>query len=158
MVCRYKGPLRAYRIADGRHPIFDGSGAALMGGRWNSPGQRVIYGSSSFACAMLEKLAQTGTGSIPKHQLWIEIHSLDDIEIEEVSAAELPRWASPDLLASRAYGDAWLVEKRTAVLAVPSVVAPQERNILINQSHADFKTIMASEPKPVRLDRRLFQK
>src|ERR1039458_10207855 len=36
------GPLRAFRIADMRHPIFDGSGAMLYGARWNSPGRATL--------------------------------------------------------------------------------------------------------------------
>ena len=48
--------MRIYRIADRRHPIWDGTGAALVGGRWNSPGHPAIYGSLSHACAMLEIL------------------------------------------------------------------------------------------------------
>lgn len=38
-------------------PLWDGTGAALVGGRWNSPGRPVIYGSLSYSCAMLEMLA-----------------------------------------------------------------------------------------------------
>jgi RES domain-containing protein len=38
-----EGDLKAYRLADERYLIFDGGGAMLMGGRWNSPGRRVIY-------------------------------------------------------------------------------------------------------------------
>ena len=45
--------MEAYRIADSRHPIFDPTGAALYGGRWNSVGKRVIYASVSFAAALL---------------------------------------------------------------------------------------------------------
>ena len=64
MASRRKGPLRAYRIADVRQPIFDGNGAALYGGRWNSPGRRVIYAAETYAGAMLEKLAQANVGRI----------------------------------------------------------------------------------------------
>ena len=52
----------AYRIADARHPIFDGTGAMLRGGRWNSIGQRVIYAAESYAGAMLEILVHANLG------------------------------------------------------------------------------------------------
>ena len=29
--------MQLYRIGDERHPLWDGTGAALIGGRWNSP-------------------------------------------------------------------------------------------------------------------------
>jgi putative toxin-antitoxin system antitoxin component (TIGR02293 family) len=48
---------QAWRIADGRFDPFIPVGAALVGGRWNSPGLGVIYASRSYAGAMLECLA-----------------------------------------------------------------------------------------------------
>ena len=35
---------------------FTGEGAALMGGRWNSPGARVVYTSATASLAALETL------------------------------------------------------------------------------------------------------
>jgi RES domain-containing protein len=158
MVSRYRGPLGVFRIADSRYPLFDGAGAERLGGRWNSVGHRVIYASLSFAGALIEKLAQTGTGSIPKRQQWIEIGIPATVEIEEISAADLPGWDEPDQLASRAYGDAWIVAQRTAVLVVPSVVGrPHERNAVINQRHGAFGRITATAPEPVQWNERLFQ-
>ena len=46
--------MRLYRIGDGRHPLWDGTGAALIGGRWNSPGRPLIYASLIYGGAMLE--------------------------------------------------------------------------------------------------------
>jgi RES domain-containing protein len=158
MVSRYRGPLSVYRIADNRFPLLDGAGAERLGGRWNSVGHRVVYASLSFAGAVIEKLAQTGTGSIPKHQVWIEIVIPATLEIEEVSAADVPGWDDADQHASRAYGDGWIVAQRTAVLVVPSVVGrPHERNAAINQRHPDFARITATAPEPVSWDQRLFR-
>jgi RES domain-containing protein len=56
MDCRPDQPLTAYRIADGRHPLFDGTGAALFGARWNSPGKPVIYAASTYSGALVEIL------------------------------------------------------------------------------------------------------
>ncbi|WP_244129506.1 RES domain-containing protein, partial [Burkholderia gladioli] len=35
--------MKLYRIADRRHPVWSGTGSMLVGGRFNSPGQPVIY-------------------------------------------------------------------------------------------------------------------
>jgi hypothetical protein len=35
--------MQIYRIADSRHPVWSGTGAMLVGGRFNSPGRPVIY-------------------------------------------------------------------------------------------------------------------
>lgn len=156
MACRYKGPLRAWRIADGRRTIFDGTGASQWGARWNSPGRPVIYASTSYACAMLELLAHAGTGKIPTNHAWIRIE-IPQIEIDEVFPDDLPGWDLPDQTSSRTYGDLWLLEKRTAVLVVPSVVAHEDRNVLINPLHPDCKRITHSKPRSVVWDSRLFK-
>jgi len=157
MVFRRKGPFRAWRIADNRHPIYDGTGAMVWGARWNSPGHAVIYASASYACAMLERLVHAGIGSIPKNQHAITI-DIPAIDIEEITTADVPGWDLPDGSASRAYGDGWLREKRTAVLVVPSVVARAECNVLLNPTHPDFRRIKRAPPEPVVWDRRLFRR
>jgi RES domain-containing protein len=156
MGSRRSAPLRAYRIADRRHKIFDGAGAAIHGGRWNSPGRRVIYAAETYAGAMLEALAHANIGRLPKTHAWIEILIGKGVRIEEVNAADVPGWHASNQRASREYGDRWYDQGRTAVLVVPSLVVRPERNIAINQEHPDFSKIRASAPKPVIWDQRLF--
>lgn len=157
MVSRHKGPLDVCRITDRRHPIFDGRGARLYGARWNSPGREVIYASASYGCAMLERLVHAGVGVLPKSQVSIVIH-VPAVAIEEVTPKDVPGWDRPDLVASRACGDLWLVEKRSAVLLVPSIVARGDKNVLINPAHPEFAKITCSDPEPVIWDARLFKK
>jgi len=45
----------------------------MLGGPWNSPGRRVIYAAETSAGAMLEMLANSNIGRMPKHHVWIEI-------------------------------------------------------------------------------------
>ena len=71
--------MRAYRIGSGAHPVFDGTGAALFGGRWNALNQRVIYGGGSFAIAMLERLCYTALGRVPAGDRFIEIDIPDSM-------------------------------------------------------------------------------
>jgi RES domain-containing protein len=156
MVSLSSGQLRAYRIADRRHKIFDGQGAALLGGRWNSPGRRIVYAAETYAGALLEVLVHANIGKLPKTHSWIEILIRKSIPIEEAHPADIPGWDAPDQRASRRYGDRWYDEGRTAVLLVPSIVARPERNIAINQEHPDFRRIRATAPKPVIWDARLF--
>jgi RES domain-containing protein len=46
----------AYRVCKTRYPVFDGTGAEIAGGRWNSRGRPLIYCADSFAGALLEIL------------------------------------------------------------------------------------------------------
>ena len=50
--------VTAYRIFKSKHAArwFDGEGAFLFGGRWNSPGTRLLYASSALSLAALEML------------------------------------------------------------------------------------------------------
>lgn len=152
--------MRIYRIADRRHPIWDGSGAALVGGRWNSPGHPAIYASLSYACAMLEMLAHAGIGRIPDTQACVSIEIPDEEGlIERHEAASLPRgWDSEDSSAARAFGDQWLQSLRSLVLVVPSVVARLEFNAVVNPAHRAFASCRATAPEPVIWDRRLFSR
>lgn len=150
------GPWRAYCIADRRGKIFDGQRAALVGGRWNSAGRRVIYAAETYAGAMLEVLVHANIGKLPSTHSWIEITMAKGISVEEAHASDIPGWDAPDQRSSRRFGDRWYDEGRTAVLFVPSLVARPERNLAINQDHRDFKRLRATVPKPVIWDQRLF--
>jgi RES domain-containing protein len=57
---------------------------------------------------------------------------------------------------SKPFGEAWCLERRSAILVVPSVVARLDSNILINHNHPEFRSITASLHLPVFWDRRLF--
>jgi RES domain-containing protein len=147
----------AYRIADGRRPIFDATGAMLHGGRWNSPGRRVIYAAETFAGALLEVLVHANLSALPKHHRVVRIEIPAKMSIETVLPAQVPGWDAEDMAASRAFGDAWIEGKRTTVLRVPSVVtAGRECNVVINADHAEFGLIRAGEPEVIAWDRRLF--
>lgn len=150
-------PLTAYRIADARQPIFDGSGAALVGARWNSPGHPVIYAGASYAGAMLERLVHAGTGRIPKNQKVVVISIPAKVTREEWAIEKLPQgWDLDDNRVSQRLGDEWLVSRRSAVLIVPSAVAKYEKNVVINPVHPHFRWIVASKPESVVWDARLF--
>lgn len=148
--------LRAYRIGDDRFPLFDGRGAMLEGGRWNSPGHPVIYGSLSQAGAMLEVMTHANIGRLPRHSQMIIIEIPGDLAVESVDAAALPRWDHLDNVASRQFGDEWIVSRRSVALIVPSVIAQHDRNIVINPMHPDFPKITPSDPESIQWDSRLF--
>ena len=149
--------MRAFRIADRRFPIFDGTGARLIGGRWNSPGRPVIYAAETYAGALLEVLVHSNLGRVPKTHAAIEISIPDSIAVESLDALSLPAWDAEDQLASRTFGDEWLNTKRSAVLMVPSMVLRGwEHNVLINPEHPHFHRIVVSEPQDVQWDKRLY--
>ncbi|MEA3120822.1 MAG: hypothetical protein QOH33_363 [Paraburkholderia sp.] len=151
--------MRIYRIADRRHPVWDGTGALLIGGRFNSPGRAVIYGATTFAGAMLELLVHARIGKVPRTHVVATAEVPDEVSIERADAASLPAgWDSPDSEVAQAFGDRWIVEQRTAVLLVPSVVAREEWNALVNPAHPLAPRIVVGEPRAVVWDERLFHR
>ena len=52
-------------------------------------------------------------------------------------------------------GDRWIDDGSSAVFAVPSVLAPQEINYLLNPAHPDFASIEILPAVPFQLDARL---
>jgi RES domain-containing protein len=105
---------------------------------------------------MLEVLANSNIGRMPKHHAWIEILIGEDVSVEEVDMRKVRHWDAPDQLASRMFGDQWCDERRSTVLLVPSMVARVEHNVVINQQHPGFRKLRATRPKPVIWDERLF--
>jgi RES domain-containing protein len=146
-----------YRLAKRRYPVFDGSGAALEGARWNSPGRALIYASEHYATALLEKLVHAGRTQLPGSHHAAAIVIPDDVTIEVLDPAALPGWEAEDSAAARAYGDDWHSGLRTAVLVVPSLPGqPVERNFIINPTHPGAARILVSQPFDVVWDGRLF--
>jgi RES domain-containing protein len=155
--------MQIFRIGDSRHAIWDGTGAALVGGRWNSQGRPVIYGSLSYACAMLEILVHANIGRIPDTQRFvvaeIPTEGANGIAVERHDASTLPaEWNANGSPSARLFGDQWLQQARTAVLLVPSVIATLEWNALVNPLHPDAAKIKVSESQRVVWDQRLFER
>jgi RES domain-containing protein len=146
-----------YRLAKRRYPVYDGSGAALEGARWNSPGRLLIYTSEHYATAILEKLVHAGRTLLPGAHHAAAIQIPDDIPLEEFESSSVPGWETEDSAAARAYGDEWHAGGRTAVLIVPSLPGqPVERNFIINPAHPDAARITVTPSFEVVWDGRLF--
>lgn len=151
------GPLRLVRVCKARYPAFDGTGAALHGGRWNSPGAPVVYAAASYAGALLEILVHAGTDDLPGPHHAVTIDVPADVPVERVRPEALPGWDDGNERVARAAGDRWRHAGRSAVLLVPSVVAaPHDWNAVVDPRHPDAARLLVSEPTPVIWDPRLF--
>ena len=150
-------PERAYRIghSSGRFPVFSAVGSTLNEGRWHTVGQEVIYASVYFSTALLEARAYAGDVP-PSDQAFVEIEIPPSTSYEMLDAESLLGWDEPSSPAARAFGSIWLEERRSALLIVPSVVAPIDHNVLINPNHPDSQGISVGDEQPVRWDSRLF--
>jgi RES domain-containing protein len=151
---------RAWRIVKAQRAerAFDGEGARLHGGRWNSKGVAVIYTSESASLAMLEILVNVGSSTLlPAYA--VAAAEIDEALVERLPEDELPEgWrSSPPPPALQALGDGWVRSGRSAVLALPSAVVPWETNFLLNPEHASFGEIVIEAPRRFAVDARLLR-
>lgn len=84
----------------------------------------------------------------------------DDLTRKTVEIRSLPaNWrdsAAPPALVR--FGDEFAQRGEHCLLLVPSVLAPNENNCLINPAHPDFKRIVVLEVGPLTYDQRMFRK
>jgi RES domain-containing protein len=150
--------MEVFRIADGRRPVFDGTGSFLYGNRWNSQGRKIIYAAQTYAGALLEILVHAELGRVPRNQVWVSIQIPDTVNIEIVSPGRVPGWAGSNFGPTQKIGDEWFDEQQSAILRVPSVVTSGvESNFLINQNHPQFPSLRVSAHQAVAWDPRLLR-
>jgi len=137
---------------------LNGTGAQITGGRWNSMGTPMLYCSANIALATLETLSFIRTGSLPFNRYLIRIQVPDAVwELKEVLSPLPGGWdAIPSGLTSRKTGDRWIADKRSPLLAVPSVIVPDEYNVLINPTHPAVRRIVATTVRRWVYDARFF--
>ena len=135
---------------------FSGEGSRLYGGRWNSKGTRIAYAAASRSLAALETLVNVERRQLDRKFVFCEA-SFDERFVMHVEGSDLVAdWRKiPPPQALRDLGDRWVAEGQSAVLAVPSVIIPEETNYLINPAHEDFPEVRLGEARPFRFDSRL---
>ena len=132
--------MRAFRI--GRHsrgrPIYDTAGAEATPGRWNESGEGVIYAAECYSTAVLETLVHLPTPELPNNRHVATFTIPLETSFEGFDPEGHAGWDDRDNpTVARAYGSRWYREGRSAVLFVPSVIAPSDRNLVINPNHPD---------------------
>lgn len=138
---------------------LSGSGAKITGGRWNDIGVALLYAVGSRALACLETVVHLNSGGLPLNRYLVEIIVPDDL----LSAAEIATteslavgWdAEPAGRVSTSLGSEWARSLRTALMLVPSVIVPEENNLLINPAHPDAARISARKVRKWTYDPRL---
>jgi RES domain-containing protein len=151
--------FRVLRAAYARNP-FDGEGAFRYGGRWSSPGTRLTYISEHQSLAMLEYFVHLDPEDAPDDLLLATADVPDELSRKRIQAREMPaHWReTPALPALAQIGDEFVKKAETCLLLVPSALAANENNWLINPQHPEFKKIAVHAPGPLRYDPRMFRR
>lgn len=154
--------IRLYRVLRRKYARapFDGEGAYRYGGRWSSPGVRLSYTSTHQSLALLEYFVHLDKDDPPSDLVFAVAEAPDDLSRVVIQVSQLaPNWrdpAAPPELAR--FGDELVERGKHCVLVVPSALAPQEQNWLLNPEHPEFRRIRIGDLEPLAYDPRMFAK
>jgi RES domain-containing protein len=115
----------------------------------------MLYCGATASLCALEVLAHSA--SLPAGMVVAQARIPNSLTIQTIDESDLPRgWSGPvPSKKTQDLGTEWISSGATAVLSVPSVVVPSERNYLLNPAHRDFHRIRFSPALPFTFDRRL---
>lgn len=155
-------PVSLWRIGADTpdYPADDltGTGAERSGGRWNRRGTPLVYSSTTRALACLETLVHLGTAGLPLNRFLVEIRVPEaDWAARAVfeSRAQVGWDAEPPGLVSLDWGTLWAAANSSLLAEVPSVVVPEEKNVLINPRHPRARALRARKLRRWTYDARL---
>lgn len=136
-----------------------GAGAKAVGGRWNAKGTPVVYASTTISLATLETLAHLGEEIAIRNSFLIKLtipEAVWDKRITVAPAALPITWlAEPPGSTAIQLGNTWLLANTAALMQVPSVIVPEEYNVLINPAPPDTAQITATVVRQYLYDPRL---
>jgi len=141
----------------GKYASLDGAGGLLVAGRWHTKGHPIVYCSLNPATCLLETLVhiEIDAEDRPDHFQLMQITVPNRIEAESLALSSLPRNWEKDLAVTQAIGDKWLASKRSLLLQVPSVLAPETWNVLINPIHKQARLLKVAKTYQHPFDSRL---
>ena len=138
---------------------LSGGGARACGGRWNGKGVPAVYAATTIALATLETLAHLGDNIAIRNAFLVRIDVPASVwnSRQTITAGELPpTWlAEPPGSTSIDAGNGWLANRASALLLVPSVIVPEEYNVLINPLHPLVNKLTACVVRQYLYDPRL---
>jgi RES domain-containing protein len=151
--------VTAWRIVKSKYPAsqaFDGEGARLYGGRWNSRGVAVVYTAQSQALAVLEMLVHLDAADLLMSYVFVGV-TMEEALVSDLAETDLPvDWRSdPSPTKLREIGDIWVASNASVALRVPSAVIPAEYNYILNPKHPEFRKLTVGRPIPYVYDPRL---
>ena len=138
---------------------FNGEGARLYGGRWNSKGIAMVYTAGTLSLAALELLVNLHSWQILNNYICIPIE-FDSKLILRLEKKNLPDdWnIDPAPISTKKVGNHWAEKMKSVILEVPSAIIKEESNFLLNPLHPEFNKIKIGKAKKFDFDHRLIKK
>ena len=146
--------MHLWRIS--RHTDLDGIGGLRASGRWHRAGFRIVYTAQSPAGALLETCVHTAANDIPPIYTLLRI-AIAGLPLADLPLGELPPNWRTGLDATQAIGNRWLTGLTSPLLRVPSALAPETWNVLVNPAHPDASRLVIEHVYHYPFDDRLKQ-
>jgi RES domain-containing protein len=127
-----------------RHRDLAGVGGIRAPGRWHYAGQPEVYLAENPAAALLEVCVHTTANDVPPDFTLLRIEA-PEAKVQLIKVSELPSGWQSRLEVTRDLGTAWLKNKETALLQVPSAIVPATTNFLLNPAHPDAKRLRVTD-------------
>ncbi|HSW93342.1 MAG TPA: RES domain-containing protein [Gammaproteobacteria bacterium] len=134
---------RASQLDDAQK-VFSGEGGLMTPARWNHLGRRAVYCSESISLCTLEWLSHHGL-SVSGFDYYRYSIEVPDELIHSFMPDQLPEeWnRTPATNHTRDFAEQQLfLSEKYIALALPSVLVPEEFNLVMNPSHKDFPVII----------------
>jgi RES domain-containing protein len=148
-----------YRLAiDMYKEDLSGTGAKLVGGRWNNTGHAVLYTTENISLAVLEILVRADAENIPLNYHLLKITIPDDHKAITITKSKLKAGWKDDLGLTQWLGTEFIKAGESLLLKVPSAIVDEEHNFILNPKHPQFKTVKITSTKKFHFDKRLFLK
>jgi len=147
-----------YRITKKEHATLDGRGGLYGPGRWHKKGNPVIYTSEHASLAAWEKIVHVSSfENLPGDLFLIKIEIPEQTEIQSVPQKVLIKgWDSyPFASETVEFGTSFLREKEYLALKVPSVIIPDEYNIILNPLHPGIRDCKVISEMQFVFDKRI---
>jgi RES domain-containing protein len=143
---------RLYRRARG--PGLDGAGGRHAAGRWHRQGTPIVYFGAGAALVVLEKLAHLNPDTLP-NDLVLGLFEADVSVEDGWPDTYKPARKLHEIEATQAVGHQWLSSGRSCVLRVPSIVVPEEHNLVLNPQHLQASRLQLVTERSFAFDGRL---
>jgi RES domain-containing protein len=142
------------------YPDLSGEGGLGAAGRWHTEGRLIVYLADCPAGALLERIVHMTDmiedAYLPRFYQLLHINVPDELAIKPLNALSPADWKERFEF-TRNVGDDWLASRESPLARVPSAIAPQTWNYLLNPEHPNAKLVQVAEVIKERFDNRLFR-
>ncbi|WP_028449759.1 RES family NAD+ phosphorylase [Chitinibacter tainanensis] len=144
--------MKLYRISN--YADLQGEGGRRFSARWHHKGEPIVYLGESVTGCMLEVMVHI-EADVPD-TFKLSTVETNDASVQALDVSSLPTNWRDDQGVTKQIGTEWLADQSSALLRVPSAIAPETWNYLLNPKHPDAAKCEIVDVDDYPWDKRLF--